>query len=204
MANLSLSLSSEQIETVLRRYIMAYVTCSSCKSGNTLLTKDNRITYISCDSCKSIKSVKAINSGFQAVSSLPLSSPAPERNFLTPESTRIANWKATSHACCGLGCQNVILGLSLKAKMERRKGEREGWRWILLFGLGSFTSAICSFFPRSKLTRSKPISFTELHPQPRPRRLLPDSTRLTTVHRVSNDIVERSSHTLPNSGDEAK
>lgn len=72
---------------------MAYVTCSSCKSGNTLLTKDNRITYITCESCKSVKSVKAINSGFQAVSLLLLLLP------LVPFGS--VRWRLSADLCLG-------------------------------------------------------------------------------------------------------
>ncbi|KAL4071728.1 domain found in IF2B/IF5-domain-containing protein [Scleroderma yunnanense] len=56
----------KQVENVLRRYIVEYVTCKTCKSPDTLLTKENRIFFISCESCGSRRSVNAIKSGFQA------------------------------------------------------------------------------------------------------------------------------------------
>jgi len=56
----------KQIENVLRRYIVEYVTCKTCKSFDTLLTKENRIFFMSCMSCGSRRSVSAIKSGFQA------------------------------------------------------------------------------------------------------------------------------------------
>ncbi|EIN14467.1 eukaryotic translation initiation factor 2 beta [Punctularia strigosozonata HHB-11173 SS5] len=56
----------KQIEHVLRRYIVEYVTCKTCKSPDTLLTKENRIFFMSCESCGSRRSVNAIKSGFQA------------------------------------------------------------------------------------------------------------------------------------------
>jgi translation initiation factor 2 subunit 2 len=74
----------KQIENVLRRYIGAspktfvvlvqrltgpaveYVTCKTCKSPDTLLTKENRIFFISCESCGSRRSVNAVKTGFQA------------------------------------------------------------------------------------------------------------------------------------------
>ncbi|KZT04926.1 uncharacterized protein LAESUDRAFT_750865 [Laetiporus sulphureus 93-53] len=63
----------KQIEHVLRRYIIAqgtiseeYVTCQTCKSPDTLLTKENRIYFMSCESCGSRRSVNAIKTGFQA------------------------------------------------------------------------------------------------------------------------------------------
>ncbi|CCM04499.1 uncharacterized protein FIBRA_06679 [Fibroporia radiculosa] len=56
----------KQIEQVLRRYIAEYVTCKTCKSPDTLLTKENRIFFMSCESCGSRRSVNTIKTGFQA------------------------------------------------------------------------------------------------------------------------------------------
>ncbi|PCH36765.1 eukaryotic translation initiation factor 2 beta [Wolfiporia cocos MD-104 SS10] len=56
----------KQIEHVLRRYIVEYVTCKTCKSPDTLLTKENRIFFMSCESCGSRRSVNTIKTGFQA------------------------------------------------------------------------------------------------------------------------------------------
>ncbi|KAK7680394.1 hypothetical protein QCA50_016634 [Cerrena zonata] len=56
----------KQIEHVLRRYIVEYVTCKTCKSPDTLLTKENRIFFMSCESCGSRRSVNPIKTGFQA------------------------------------------------------------------------------------------------------------------------------------------
>ncbi|KAK3828394.1 MAG: domain found in IF2B/IF5-domain-containing protein [Benniella sp.] len=56
----------KQIEAVLRRYIVEYVTCKTCKSPDTLLTKENRLFFLGCESCGSTRSVSAIKSGFQA------------------------------------------------------------------------------------------------------------------------------------------
>ncbi|KAF9978553.1 hypothetical protein BGZ65_006959 [Modicella reniformis] len=55
-----------QIEAVLRRYIVEYVTCKTCRSSETLLTKENRLFFLQCESCGSIRTVSAIKSGFQA------------------------------------------------------------------------------------------------------------------------------------------
>ncbi|PSR74741.1 hypothetical protein PHLCEN_2v9620 [Hermanssonia centrifuga] len=43
-----------------------YVTCKTCKSPDTLLTKENRIFFMACESCGSRRSVNAIKTGFQA------------------------------------------------------------------------------------------------------------------------------------------
>ncbi|KAL5639786.1 hypothetical protein ACGC1H_006384 [Rhizoctonia solani] len=56
----------KQLENVLRRYIVEYVTCKTCKSPDTILTKENRIYFMSCESCGSRRSVSAIKAGFQA------------------------------------------------------------------------------------------------------------------------------------------
>ena len=43
-----------------------YVTCKTCKSPDTLLEKEHRIDFVSCQSCGSRRSVGAIKSGFKA------------------------------------------------------------------------------------------------------------------------------------------
>jgi len=57
----------KQLENVLRRYIVEYVTCRTCKSPDTDLKKgENRLLFITCNSCGSRRSVAAIKTGFQA------------------------------------------------------------------------------------------------------------------------------------------
>lgn len=58
----------KQMETVLRRYILEYVTCKTCKSINTELKKEqsNRLFFLVCKSCGSTRSVSTIKTGFQA------------------------------------------------------------------------------------------------------------------------------------------
>ncbi|KAH8599152.1 domain found in IF2B/IF5-domain-containing protein [Bisporella sp. PMI_857] len=57
----------KQIENVLRRYIMEYVTCKTCKMPDTELNKgENRLYFITCNSCGSRRSVTAIKTGFSA------------------------------------------------------------------------------------------------------------------------------------------
>lgn len=55
------------IENVLRRYIIEYVTCKTCKSVNTRLMKENRLYFLECNSCGSRRSVQSIKTGYQAV-----------------------------------------------------------------------------------------------------------------------------------------
>ncbi|CAN6617163.1 eukaryotic translation initiation factor 2 subunit beta [Trichomonascus vanleenenianus] len=57
----------KQIETVLRRYIMEYVTCKTCKSVNTTMLKENRLYFLQCNSCGSRRSVSSIKTGYQAI-----------------------------------------------------------------------------------------------------------------------------------------
>ncbi|KNC55256.1 EIF2S2 protein [Thecamonas trahens ATCC 50062] len=56
----------KHIENVLRRYITTYVLCFNCKSSNTQLAKEQRLTMIECGSCQSRRAVSTISSGFQA------------------------------------------------------------------------------------------------------------------------------------------
>lgn len=57
----------KQIENVLRKYIMEYVTCKTCRSPDTELNKgENRLFFITCNSCGSRRSVTAIKTGFSA------------------------------------------------------------------------------------------------------------------------------------------
>ncbi|KAK1055931.1 translation initiation factor eIF-2 beta subunit [Friedmanniomyces endolithicus] len=57
----------KQIENVLRRYIMEYVTCKTCRSPDTELNKgENRLYFVTCNSCGSRRSVTAIKTGFSA------------------------------------------------------------------------------------------------------------------------------------------
>ncbi|CAN3374706.1 hypothetical protein DIURU_002313 [Diutina rugosa] len=58
----------KQMESVLRRYIVEYVTCKTCKSMNTELKREssNRLHFLSCKACGSTRSVTSIKTGFQA------------------------------------------------------------------------------------------------------------------------------------------
>ena len=56
----------KQLENVLRRYIMEYVTCKTCKSPDTILSKENRIYFMDCEKCGSRRSVSAIKTGYRA------------------------------------------------------------------------------------------------------------------------------------------
>lgn len=55
-----------QIETVLRKYIVEYAQCQTCKSIDTQLVKENRLTFVACQKCNSRRTVQSIKSGFRA------------------------------------------------------------------------------------------------------------------------------------------
>ncbi|KAI9739734.1 MAG: hypothetical protein M1834_006453 [Cirrosporium novae-zelandiae] len=57
----------KQIEAVLRRYIVEYVQCKTCRSPDTELSKgENRLYFVTCNSCGSRRSVAAVKTGFSA------------------------------------------------------------------------------------------------------------------------------------------
>ncbi|KAL1873797.1 hypothetical protein VTK73DRAFT_760 [Phialemonium thermophilum] len=57
----------KQIENVLRKYIIEYVTCRTCRSPDTELVRgENRLYFVTCNSCGSRRSVQAIKTGFSA------------------------------------------------------------------------------------------------------------------------------------------
>ena len=58
------------IESLLRKYIIEYVTCQMCRSPNTTLTRDSvsRLYFIHCQDCGSSRSVAPIRSGYHATS----------------------------------------------------------------------------------------------------------------------------------------
>lgn len=61
---------AKQIESLLKKYIIEYVTCHMCRNPETTLTRDavTRLYFIQCESCGSRRSVAPIRSGFHATS----------------------------------------------------------------------------------------------------------------------------------------
>ncbi|KAJ5692538.1 domain found in IF2B/IF5-domain-containing protein [Penicillium macrosclerotiorum] len=58
--------TQKQVEQILRRYIVEYVTCKTCRSPDTELNKgENRLYFVTCNSCGSRRSVAAIKTGFR-------------------------------------------------------------------------------------------------------------------------------------------
>lgn len=58
---------AKQLEVVLRKYIIEYVSCKTCKSPDTELSKgENRLSFVTCNSCGSRRSVAPIKTGFSA------------------------------------------------------------------------------------------------------------------------------------------
>jgi translation initiation factor 2 subunit 2 len=58
------------IESLLRKYVVEYVTCEMCRSPNTELKKDpsTRLYFLECLDCGSSRSVAQIRSGYHATS----------------------------------------------------------------------------------------------------------------------------------------
>mmetsp|Transcript_28728 Transcript_28728/g.33018 ORF Transcript_28728/g.33018 Transcript_28728/m.33018 type:complete len:110 (-) Transcript_28728:318-647(-) len=58
------------IESLLRKYIVEYVTCKMCRSPNTELVKDasTRLYFCHCKDCGSSRSVAQIRTGYHATS----------------------------------------------------------------------------------------------------------------------------------------
>mmetsp|Transcript_24611 Transcript_24611/g.58207 ORF Transcript_24611/g.58207 Transcript_24611/m.58207 type:complete len:231 (-) Transcript_24611:305-997(-) len=56
------------IESLLRKYVVEYVTCEMCRSPNTVLKKDSstRLSFLECSDCGSTRSVAAIRAGYHA------------------------------------------------------------------------------------------------------------------------------------------
>jgi translation initiation factor 2 subunit 2 len=57
-----------QIESLLKKYIVEYVTCHMCRNPDTTLTRDpiTRLYFLQCESCNSRRSVAPIKAGFHA------------------------------------------------------------------------------------------------------------------------------------------
>lgn len=60
----------KQIESLLKKYIMEYVSCHMCRSIETSLTRDSvtRLYFLQCETCGSRRSVTPIKTGFHATS----------------------------------------------------------------------------------------------------------------------------------------
>lgn len=61
---------AKYIESLLRKYVVEYVTCEMCRSPHTTLDKDaaSRLYFCQCQDCGSRRSVAPIRSGYHATS----------------------------------------------------------------------------------------------------------------------------------------
>eukprot|EP00750_Incisomonas_marina_P008125 INCI15251.1.p1 GENE.INCI15251.1~~INCI15251.1.p1 ORF type:complete len:257 (+),score=73.60 INCI15251.1:151-921(+) len=59
----------KKIESLLRKYIIEYVTCEMCHSPDTVLKRDpvSRLYFVNCKSCNASRAVSSIRAGFQAL-----------------------------------------------------------------------------------------------------------------------------------------
>ncbi|KAL6223968.1 hypothetical protein ACLB2K_002825 [Fragaria x ananassa] len=58
--------TSTNLERILLRYVNDYVICLGCKSIDTVLSKESRLSFIRCEKCGSGRSVPPIRQGFVA------------------------------------------------------------------------------------------------------------------------------------------
>jgi translation initiation factor 2 subunit 2 len=60
--------NAKHIESLLKKYIVEYVTCNMCKSPDTVLIKDQstRLSSISCNACGASRTVQNIKHGYHA------------------------------------------------------------------------------------------------------------------------------------------
>merc|ERR1712060_613075 len=56
------------IEQIIRRHVSERGSCSSCKSPNTTLQKQNRLYFMQCNNCGARRSVSPIKTDFVAIS----------------------------------------------------------------------------------------------------------------------------------------
>lgn len=58
----------KQVESLLKKYIVEYVSCHMCRNPETTLTRDpvTRLYFLQCESCGSRRSVAPIKTGFHA------------------------------------------------------------------------------------------------------------------------------------------
>jgi len=56
----------KQLESLLKKYLEEYVTCSTCKGRDTILKRENRLDFLVCQStvCGSTRSVPPLNKGY--------------------------------------------------------------------------------------------------------------------------------------------
>lgn len=47
----------EWVDRIIKKYVDQYVKCSQCKSISTVIEKENRITYMTCNKCLSKKAL---------------------------------------------------------------------------------------------------------------------------------------------------
>uniref|UniRef100_A0A1J3JWB1 Eukaryotic translation initiation factor 2 subunit beta n=1 Tax=Noccaea caerulescens TaxID=107243 RepID=A0A1J3JWB1_NOCCA len=56
----------KNFEVILRRYVNSYVICPGCKSPDTILSKENRLSFLRCEKCGAGRSVTEVKAGFIA------------------------------------------------------------------------------------------------------------------------------------------
>lgn len=56
----------KNFEGLLRKYVNEYVICNGCKSPDTIMIRENRLSFLKCEKCGSERSVAQIKQGYVA------------------------------------------------------------------------------------------------------------------------------------------
>ncbi|CAA7050986.1 unnamed protein product [Microthlaspi erraticum] len=56
----------KNFEAILRTYVVNYVICTGCKSPDTILSKENRLSFMRCEKCGAGRSVADVQKGYVA------------------------------------------------------------------------------------------------------------------------------------------
>jgi len=60
-------LTSKQLESLLKKYINEFVICRTCKSMETILNREARLSFVKCLNCGAKRGLVSIDAGFHAV-----------------------------------------------------------------------------------------------------------------------------------------
>lgn len=59
-------LQPQQVQVVLQHYVGEYIACGTCRSLDTTLRRDDRLTHLECASCTASRTVPPIKQGYLA------------------------------------------------------------------------------------------------------------------------------------------
>lgn len=64
--NLKNKSGAGQLQQICRAYVNQHVLCSTCKSADTLLTRESRLSFVNCQACGSRRAVRQVRPAFVA------------------------------------------------------------------------------------------------------------------------------------------